>query len=228
MNYLTILAETGAASAAETTSEVVPLDFIWEQITSLNWLQAVLGISFGAVYLLYGWRIFKILVVICFGLIGMFAGIEVGARFDAEPLGGTVGLLLVAAISVPLMRWGVSILGAAAGGVLGAGIWYAVGLPEEYILAGAVTGIVAGGMIGFIIFKIAVMLFTSLGGGLLISVGLLALFYQYEQIQEPPTEKVKELLYQENWFMPVMLLVPTIIGVLVQNKLIKKSKDWGI
>lgn len=228
MNIAPIIAETAAASSAQSTFGTAPIDFVWEQITSLSWLQAVLGVSFGAVYVLYGWRIFKILVVICFGLIGMFLGIKAGARFDAEPIGGTIGLLLLAIISVPLMRYGVSILGAVAGGILGAGIWYAVELPENYILAGAVTGMVAGGMIGFIVFKIAVMLFTSVGGGAIIVISLLALFHQYELLQEPPGDKVRELLYQNNWFLPVLLLVPTIIGVAVQNKLIKKSKEWGI
>ena len=58
----------------------VPLDEIWNQITALTWLQAVIAVSFGLVYMLYGWRIFRILVVISFALIGMFLGIWLGAN----------------------------------------------------------------------------------------------------------------------------------------------------
>jgi len=228
MEHLTILAQTAESSAGPVVSMQIILDSVWEQVTTLSWLQAVLAISFGVVYLLYGWRIFKVLVVICFGLVGLFAGIKIGARFDLQILGGVVGLSLLAGISVPLMRWAVSILGAIAGGILAGGIWYACELPEEYILAGAIIGIVAGGMISFIIFKIAVMLFTSLGGGILIVTGMLALLHHYESIQEPPTETIKAMLYSHHWFVPVLLLAPTFIGIIVQNKFIKNSKSWNV
>ena len=229
MDAFTILAQT-AESSAESAAEVqfIPLDSIWEQVTSLSWLQAVLAISFGAVYLLYGWRIFKVLVVICFGLLGLFAGIKIGAEFNAELQGGVIGLCLLAAVSIPLMRWAVSALGAVAGAVLTAGIWYAFELPEKYILAGAAIGLVAGGMISFIVFKAAIMLFTSLGGGTLIVTGLLALFHHYESIQDPPTENIKEMFYNHNWFLPVLLLTPTLIGIIVQNKFIKGSHNWSV
>jgi len=228
MEHLTILAQAAESPAEPIFSMQIVLDSVWEQVTSLSWLQAVLAISFGVVYLLYGWRIFKILVVICFGLVGLFAGIKIGTRFDSQILGGIIGLSLLAGISIPLMRWAVSILGAIAGGILAGGVWYACELPEEYILAGIIIGVVAGGMISFIIFKIAVMLFTSLGGGALIVTGMLALFYQYESIQEPPTESVKAMLYNHHWFVPVLLLVPTFIGIIVQNKFIKGSKSWSV
>lgn len=229
MDCITILAQA-AESSAETAVEtpLIPLDSVWEQITALSWLQAVIAISFGAVYLLYGWRIFRILVVICFAIVGLFAGIQIGSQFDLKIVGGVTGLFLLAAVSVPLMRWAVSLLGAAAGGVLTAGIWYAFELPGKYILAGAVIGIVAGGMISFIVFKIAVMLFTSLGGGALIVAGVLALLHHYEGIQEPPTEIVKDMFFNQNWFMPVLLLAPTVFGIVIQNKFIKDSQNWKV
>jgi hypothetical protein len=229
MEPITILAytaKTTAAFAAET--ELIPLDQIWERMTALSWLQAVLAISFGTVYMLYGWRIFKILVVICFGMVGMFAGIRMSQRFDSQILGAIVGLVLLAALSVPMMRWAVSLLGAVTGGILAAGLWYAFELPGQYILAGAAIGIVAGGMISFIVFKIAVMLFTSFGGGTLIVTGLVALLNLYESMQEPPTERIRDLFMNQNWFLPVMLLVPTVIGIIIQNKLIKSSREWSV
>jgi hypothetical protein len=229
MEHLTILAQAAKSSSEALISTQSVLDSIWEQVTALSWLQAVIAISFGTVYLLYGWRIFKVLVVICFGLVGLFAGIKIGARFNSEIFGGIVGLSILAGVSVPLMRWAVSILGAIAGGILTSGIWYAFELPEKYMPAGALIGIVAGGMISFIVFKIAVMLFTSLGGGALIVTGLLALVHRYESIQEPPTQTVKTMLYNHHWFVPVVLLLaPTLIGIIVQNKFIKSSKSWNV
>jgi len=224
MNYLSILAQaTESTNGVQEDIEVVPLDFIWEQVTALTWLQAVIAISFGVVYLLYGWRIFRILVVISFGLFGMFLGIFVGRQLGNEMWGGLIGLGLLAFVSVPLMKWSVCILGALAGGILTGGLWYAFGLPEMYIWAGAIIGVVAGGMISFIVLKAAVMLFTSLGGSIITVMGVLALLHMYEGLNNPATTYVRDLVYEQNWFLPVALLVPTVIGIITQNSFVKKS-----
>jgi len=230
MDCLTILAQTAEISAERVSdTQVVPVDYIWEQIATLSWLQAFIAVSFGAVYLLYGWRIFKALAVISFAFLGLYAGMWVGGQFfDNVLLGSVVGAALLAALAIPLMRWAVSILGAVAGGTLTAGLWYACKLPEQYIWAGGLVGIVAGGMISFIVFQIAVMLFTSLGGGALIVAGALSLLYQYESIQEPPTENIKELFYNQSWFIPVLLMISTAVGIIVQNKFVKGSRDWSV
>ena len=45
---------------------------LYELISDLHWLYAMLLLSVGVVYLLYGWRIFRALVVISFGFVGLF------------------------------------------------------------------------------------------------------------------------------------------------------------
>lgn len=229
IDCLTFLAQTAqrASGQAETAEQVIPIDRIWEQITSLGVLEALTFVAFGTVCLFYGWRVFKVLVVISFALIGLFVGTMLTERlFGAENqlFGGLVGMSLFAFLSVPLMRWAVCILGAAAGGVLTSGIWYACGLTEQYIWAGSLVGIVAGGMISFIIFRIAVMLFSCLGGSGLIVTGTLALLYIYE----PTKEQVQDLVYDQKWFLPIALIIPTAIGVLLQHKFVKRSKEWNI
>ncbi len=228
VNPIVILAQTSqtiAKTALE--SEIVPIDWIWTQIISLNLLEAITFISFGIVCLLYGWRVFKVLVVISFGLLGLFAGVVISDKViggDHQILSGLIGLVLMIAISIPLMRWAVSVLGAIAGGVLTSGVWYACGLPEQYIWAGGLVGVVAGGMISFIVFKIAVMLFSSLGGSGLIVTGSMALLYLYPQT----TEQVQNLVINEKWFLPVALMIPTAIGILLQQKRLKGAKDWSV
>ena len=53
----------------------MPLKVVWEHISSLDLVEALTFISFGVVCLFYGWRIFKILVTICFGLVGLGVGV---------------------------------------------------------------------------------------------------------------------------------------------------------
>ncbi len=234
MDCITILAKTvettnQTAQSAETTAVeegFLPINFIWEQITALNLVEALTFICFGVVCLLYGWRVFKILVILSFGLAGLLIGIIVNEKL----VGGNgiwlgiIGMAIMAVLSVPLMRWGVSALGAVAGGILAAGIWYAFELPEQYIWAGALIGVIAGGMISFIIFKIAVMLFTSFSGGVLVVIAVLALLYRYTGA----AERVEELVFNHNWFLPAALLAPTAVGIILQNKFAKNSKNWSI
>jgi hypothetical protein len=222
-----LLATMENESASGGTGQIVPLDFIWEQITTLTWLQAVVGISFGLVYLLYGWRIFRILVVICFGLIGLYLGMLVGQRLGSQLWGGVLGIFAMAVLSMSLIKWGVSLLGAAAGGVITGGLWYAFGLPEQYIWAGAIIGVVAGGMMSFILLKVSVMLFTSLGGSAILAINFLALLYQYQtKVMVPANNNIQDMFYNRTWFLPLIIILPTIIGMIVQNKLIKTSSDW--
>ena len=105
MDCLTILAQVAERTAEGVSdAQVVPIDYMWEQIATLSWLQAVIAISFGAVYLLYGWRVFKALTVISFALLGLYGGMWIGAQFDKVLLGSIIGLVLLSVLSIPLMR----------------------------------------------------------------------------------------------------------------------------
>jgi len=106
MDAVTILAETVKTAeqtpqAAAAEEAVVPVDLIWGYITSLNLLEALTFISFGAVCLFYGWRVFKVLVVISFALLGLRAGIAVTDIISGgnQLLGGLIGLVLLAVLS---------------------------------------------------------------------------------------------------------------------------------
>lgn len=218
------------AQTSQSTQDVHldALNFVWQQITDLSWLHAVIAISVGIVYMLYGWRIFRILVVISFGLLGMALGIYAGRNFGSPIGGALVGLVAMAMVSIPLMKWCVALLGAVAGGIVTGGLWYAFGLPLDYIWAGTIIGIVAGGLISFILLKISVMLFTSLGGSVIMMVGILALLHLYETGQNPSTGHVQDYVFGHRWFLPVVFIIPAIVGIFFQNRFIKESREWEI
>jgi hypothetical protein len=228
MDCLTILAQaTGNANPEAAEQVAAPIVRFWGQVTDLKMLEAVTFISFGVVCLLYGWRVFKILVVINFGLLGLVMGMAVIDKINGlnnQLMGGLVGMGILAVLSVPLMRWSVSILGAAAGGIVTSGIWYACGLPVEYWWAGGLVGVVAGGMISFIIFKVAVILFSSMWGSGLVVVGFLAVMHNYART----AVLVERLVFNVKWFLPTMLIVPMVISVILQHKFLKDSKDWDL
>ena len=226
MDCMTILAQTAEAAGETAEHAVVPLDSFWKYVTSLNFLEAVTFMSFGAVCLFYGWRVFKMLVVISFGLLGLGLGVFVGNKIqgtESQLWGGLIGFGLFAVLSVPLMRWAVCILGTVAGGLITSGVWFAVGLSDRYIWAGALIGMIAGGMVAFVRLKVAVMLFSCLGGSMLMVCGLLALLYIC-----PQTAESVEQVFFNNWFLPLILTVPTAAGIVVQHRFIKRSQEWSV
>jgi hypothetical protein len=213
------------AQTEEKSQSAQMLDIMWQHITTLDIVEALTFIAFGTVWLVYGWRIFKILVTICFGLLGLFLGAWANQQLiDGNAFWlGLICVIFFSVLSIPFMRWGVSILGALSGGILTSGAWIAFGLPEQYIWAGGLIGLIAGGMISFIIFKIAVILFTSLGGSVLLAVGALAVAYQYL----PTDQELQDLVSANKWILGALVLVPMVIGVVLQNKLIKGAPDWN-
>jgi hypothetical protein len=202
------------------------LDFIWQQATLLTWLHAVIGISFGIIVLMYGWQIYKALTVIGFGILGLYLGLWIGTQFQKPLPGAIVGCVLLVILAIPLMKWAVAILGAVAGGILAAGIWHSCSLPQEFVWAGGLVGFVAGGMISFVVFKLAVMLFTSLFGTSLIVIGTFALIYRYETFaSDPPTTHLNHLYYGNAWFLPLLLIAGTLLGIILQFGFFKGSKE---
>ena len=237
MNLMPLLAtvtemaeESGRSMPKVALYDVV--DYFWKNVTAMEPLVALLMLSVGVVYLLYGWRIFRVLVVISFGFMGLFLGIYVGKWVGDNNWviwGGVIGMAVFAIVSVPLMKWCVSLLGAIAGGIITSGIWIAAGLSEVYLPAGFIVGFIAGGLISFILLKISVMLFTSLGGSVIMMTGVMSLLYQYEtKMAQPPTNYIYDLVYQHSWFLPAALIVPTVLGMFFQNRFIKDAPKFEV
>ncbi|MEN6425759.1 MAG: hypothetical protein ABFE13_10375 [Phycisphaerales bacterium] len=225
MNGLIDILQTILTAAQPAQQSVVPLEQIWKHISTLDLVEALTFISFGVVCLFYGWRIFKILVTICFGLVGLAVGVYVNEKLvqgDAVWL-AMFSVLVFAIFSIPLMRWGVTVLGALSGGILTAGLWLGLGLPQEYVWAGGLVGLIAGGMISFIVFKVAVILFTSLGGSTLMTVGILAVLYGYMVDQQ----RLEKLVMEQHWFLPAMILAPMAVGIFLQYRFVKATQDWS-
>jgi len=215
-----------AAQQPETQEKVTPLATMWQHISTLDVVEALTFISFGVVCLFYGWRIFKILVTICFGLLGLLVAIWANERLIQGSVVwlAMICILFFAIMSIPFMRWGVSLLGALSGGILTAGATLAFGVGDQrLLLAGGLIGLVAGGMISFIVFKAAVILFTCLGGSALIVAGLLGVLHQNTDPQ-----KLEMFASNYRWFLPVLILVPMVIGVVLQHRFIKTAQDWSV
>jgi len=219
MDVFTILAQAAQTAGEDPNTPNPFIQTAWDQIMNLELVEAITFVSFGMVCLVYGWKIYKVLVTICFGLVGLLAGVLANRML----INGSVvwvcviTIALFVGIALPFMKWGVCILGGFAGAVLTGGAWLAFGLPLKFIWAGGLTGLVAGGMISFAAFKGSVILFTALQGSVLLTMGGLAVFYDYL----PGKDKLQAMVFEQKWFLPVVLIAPLLLGLIIQYRLSK-------
>ncbi|MBN1435537.1 MAG: hypothetical protein JW936_00555 [Sedimentisphaerales bacterium] len=205
----------------------LPLDDIWNFIAGISWLHAVLFLATGIIYIIYGWRLFKALVVINFGIIGMGAGILIGKQmgsFGSQIWGGIICTVALATASMLLMKYAVSVLGAVAGGVLGCALWRAVTLPDELIWCGGLAGVIAGGFLAFSSYRVSIMLFSSLQGAVAIAIGSLGLLNDYPDFSTHLTQAV----FGNTFLLPLFVIIPTITGLFCQHKLLKTESEWAM
>jgi hypothetical protein len=59
---------------------------------------------------------------------------------------------------------------------------------------------------------------------MLIAVGSLALLY----LNQRTASQVQGLVFNLKWFLPAAITIPTIVGVILQHKFVKGSKDWDL
>jgi hypothetical protein len=174
---------------------------------------AALLILLGIIYLLFGYTIFKALITFNCTLVGAYVGYLIGYRGDAPYAGALLGAFVAAAITWPLMKYAVAMLGAIIGAVVGAAIWRTIGLDGNFAWAGAMTGLVFFGMLSFILFRGSIMIYTSLQGAVMLVFGLLGLAYKYQDL----APKVSSTFKHQQFLFPMLVFIPTIIGLIYQQ-----------
>ena len=161
------------------------------QAMSVVW--AVILLAAGLVCLLQGYRIYRTVTVVMALSIGAFAGYKLGQAINAEYIVAGCMAALTAVTCFRLMKYAVAIMGGLAGAFLSANAWTAVArlinhgseaaTAEQYYWICSVVGLIFGGMLAFILFKMSVVLFTSVSGATVAVLGGVALLLQVARLQ---------------------------------------------
>lgn len=194
-------------------------------VQSLEPWQAALLIGMGLVYLLQGWKIFKILVIVNAAVLGAMAGSMIGALQDQQwsLYGAIIGAAALAILAWPLMKFAISLMGALAGGFAGFSLWRYVSTVTshtdltQYSWVGGLIGLVLLGALAFLLFHLVVILFTSLQGSMLVVAGIVSLVLRY-----PPLHKnLYDSLVNDPHLLPALVAIPAAIGLIAQ------AAGWG-
>jgi hypothetical protein len=185
----------------------------------LQWCQnmgpgsAAILVICGLIYLLFGWYIFRSLVVLNAALVGAYIGARIGEMGGSFFAGACVGAFVAAAMAWPLMKYAVAFMGGVFGALLGASLWRAVGLEPSLCWAGALSGLILFGLLSFIIFRGSVMMYMSLQGSVMLIFGILGLIYKYQDV----APQVTESMTLKPFLLPVAIFVPAVLGLIYQQ-----------
>ncbi len=192
-----------------------------EQGDLLQWCQtmgpgtaAVLVLA-GIVYLVFGVQIFRGLVTLNAACVGVWLGGFLGQKAGSQHAGTMmiVGGITFAAIAWPLMKWAVALMGGIYGALLGASIWRALDLPAELCWSGAMIGMIAFGLLSFILFRGSIMMYTALQGAVMLVLGLLGLLFEYPTL----APKVLEQTASRPFLLPLCIFIPALLGLIYQQ-----------
>lgn len=167
----------------------------------------------GVIYLLFGYCIFRTLVTLNAAVLGGYIGGLIGQRVHSGPAGILLGAFLAAALAWPLLKYAVAIMGGVYGAILGAAIWRSVGLEPHLAWAGAGMGLIAFGLLSFIIFRGSVIMYTSLQGAAMLIFGLLGLIYKYPQA----AGQLSHSLSMQPLILPMAIFIPAVFGLIYQQ-----------
>ena len=209
------------------------VDF-FDGLETLPTLSAVGLIVGGIVFLVLGFKYFKALVIADGAAIGALIGAYVGSFRDSPNMPwllGVAGAALLGILAWPTIKYAVGLMGAVAGGLAGFALWLAVAnaIGNESLIqhawAGGLLGMILIGMLTFVAFRPAVMIFTAVQGAIMTVSGACSLLLSHSGIRE----SIRPELVSNDFLLSVLVGVPAVTGFTLQfateaGKIRKKRK----
>jgi len=222
-----IVPTTQIAQAAQQVVAATPAPSTWPgipmhwpaQTDLLSWCQtmgpatAAMMIIAGVVYLAFGVYIYRSLMMLNAAIVGVYLGGMIGGRAGNATAGALVGGFAAAALTWPMMKYSVALMGGVFGVLLGASLWRAAGLEPNYAWAGSLSGLIFFGMLSFSLFRGSVMMFFSIQGAVMLVFGALGMIYKYQGL----APQVTQHLSVKPFILPIAIMVPALIGLIYQQ-----------
>jgi len=198
-------------------------DNLLPYLQSMSVVWAVVFLIAGMICLLNGYRVYQPIIILSGLILGILAGYYLGAKINASQIvAGCLGLLLAVAC-FPLMKYAVAALGALAGAFIGANAWTSItatvadpqmaqAAAQNYWI-GALVGLLVFGMLAFIVFKLSIIVFTTISGSTLVVLGAMALLLQVPAWRE----EIATELSAHAAVVPLLVFVPAVIGLILQE-----------
>jgi len=216
--FLPFLAQDGTETSSTGMVEQLRVlhrpDHLLDQLTQMPLIAAAVVVVVGVLCVFNGYRWHKWVVAI----LAFFAGLAIGHTFSAQMgrpavVAAAVGCLC-AIIATPLLKISVAIFGGLTGAFIGINAW-TVARPEavDTHWAGAVIGFIVLAMASLILYRLVVVLFTSVGGAAMVVFGGITLLMHVPAWTDP----IREGLLSTPLLIPLLLALAAVGGFVLQE-----------
>jgi len=180
------------------------------------WLVAtsIISVLAGLAFLVWGFRLYRWLVVLMFVVIGIVVGIELANYFGfSQSIGIVAGAVVLGVVAWPLHRVGWGMLGGIVFSVVFAGFAAYAGIEGrlELILI-AVVAFVAGAAVTMLLMKPLIIVITSLVGASVLTEGTVALTMLWPSVGAA----VIRVMETRSYILMIVTLVLAAVGSAMQ------------
>jgi len=199
-----------------------PSDLL-NHLEQLSIVWSTIFLAAGIACLLSGYRYYRAVTITLALGIGACMGYYLGGMMDKNYIVAACLAVLLGVACWPLMKYAVAIVGGLVGAFLGANAWSAIlatvnntarpDPSQQTYWVGALIGLIVCGMLAFILFKLSVVLFTSVSGATIALFGALSLLLQVPAWRST----IIQSLHDNAMVLPLLVLVPAIIGLIIQQ-----------
>lgn len=184
----------------------------------LFWLQdaraaAPLLVIAALILMLFGWRLWKVCVILCFGLIGAGLGATLAGDSSSQWYFALIGAVLLGLISYRFVTLAIGALG----GLIGACtiLFFLTGLKlsDSTVWALSAAGLLTGAAYSLLHRQHLIVLVTSFLGAILLLSGLAAVAMNSSAIMST----LRSMALTSKIVVPFLILVPTVISSFYQT-----------
>lgn len=167
----------------------------------------------GFLFLFNGFKLHRQLIALTGAIVGGYLGAGLAMRVGLPVLAGApAGAILLGVVAWFATAWSVAAVGSICGAFFGAAAWSVYAMDPRLTWCGALAGAVVVGILCFVIFRISVILFTSLQGSAMLVMGVLGVAYQYPVMRPHLAQSVPTWRYS----LPSVIFVLMLIGLAYQ------------
>jgi hypothetical protein len=185
----------------------------WNTLRGIHPVEAGLMVVIGLAFLLYGFRIYKVLVILAYAIVGVYLGAMLAGAMNFNPLIGMIGgaiVLGVAAWPLYLIGWGV--LGGAVLAGLAAMVTSTFTPSMTYVTIVAVLAGILGVVLTVLLMRPLIIIITSLLGAVLLVEAVLRL----SLLAPAFGDQVVKALEVRPLAQAAVVAIPALLGLILQ------------
>lgn len=216
---LTLAAEITSFSEAFKQMDILTQpERLVEMLSDVPLVAASMVVVVGALCVFNGYRWHKWVVIILAFMAGLGLGHLLAQRMGQSVVVAIAIGVLTATVATPMLRWTVALFGGLTGAFLGANAWtLANANPPGAQWAGACMGFIAMALLSFVVFRVVVVAFTSIGGAAMVVLGSIALMFHVPAWQEG----LRSGLTSNANLVPLLVTVAAVAGFVIQESRVR-------